>query len=115
MAVSLWLSAAMLVSFAFLYTFCVRQHSGRVRTLTDLALTAWLNDVLDDADVHGVVETNLGFGKEFWTVPDGEVSVDRRMRVIVNGKRIISELSVSRTRQALLDSGKTVERMGVRF
>ena len=106
---------AVLVSLLLLYVFCVREHSSRVRALTELALTAQLNDVVRDHNVHKIVETNLGYGKEFWTVPAGELKVDRRTRVIVNGKMITTRLSLERTRQALLHSGKTVEWMGIRF
>jgi hypothetical protein len=106
---------AALAGLAFAYGFCVREHNSRTRVLTELALTARLDDVVKDESIHKVVETNFGHGKEFWTVPEGEVAVDRRSRVIIDGRRIMSGLSPARTRRALLDGGKTVERMVVRF
>jgi hypothetical protein len=113
---ALWcFSAVASVGLAFLWAFCAREHSNRTRALTQLALTARLDDVVKDDSVHKVVETNLGYGNEFWTVPEGGMEIDRRARVVVNGRRITSELSPERTRRALLDGGKVVERMGVRF
>ena len=108
-------SAVASVGLIFLWVFSAREHSNRTRALTQRAMTARLDDVVKDDSVHKVVETNLGYGTEFWTVPEGEMEIDRRARVVVNGKRITSELGSARTRRALLDGGKVVERIGFRF